>query len=292
MPKASMFKTPEGQARYFSAYGKTLALWPVPVEAIEVKTRSGLTHVNACGPADAPPLVLLPGQAISSTMWYANVETLCNHFRIFAYDILGDMGKSVPSVPDVRNLDFGAWLVEAFDALELDQPVVAGLSYGGYLAIRLALSAPARAGKLILMSPAGLLPLPLRYYFRMAAVFLPLSMRVRAELLGLNSPKAQPAFRQMMTKTDFRYTMVIPPIFSNNELMQVKAPTLLLFGDQDVVYKPEKAIQRAQTLIRSIKIDVIPGAGHALPLDQPDIVNRRIIEFAGGEYPDQSHPPE
>ncbi len=53
-PTPSMFKTPEGQARYFAAYDATLALWPVPVTSLEVPTRHGITHVNACGPEDAP----------------------------------------------------------------------------------------------------------------------------------------------------------------------------------------------------------------------------------------------
>ena len=63
---ASMFRTPESQALYFAAYDATLALWPVPVKSQDVPTRFGSTHVHTCGPEDAPPLLLLPGQAISS----------------------------------------------------------------------------------------------------------------------------------------------------------------------------------------------------------------------------------
>lgn len=58
--EVSMFKTPEGQARYFAAYDETLALWNVPVESFDIDTRFGKTHVNICGPKDAPPLLLLP----------------------------------------------------------------------------------------------------------------------------------------------------------------------------------------------------------------------------------------
>ena len=53
----SMFKTPEGQAQYLAAYDATLALWPVPVESFDVSTRFGDTHINACGPKSAPPLI-------------------------------------------------------------------------------------------------------------------------------------------------------------------------------------------------------------------------------------------
>ena len=90
-----MFRTPEGQARYFAAYDATLALWPVPVFAFDLPTRFGSTHVNACGPEDAPPLLLLPGQAVSSTVWHPNVAELSRTWRLYALDIIGDMGKSV-----------------------------------------------------------------------------------------------------------------------------------------------------------------------------------------------------
>ena len=91
----SMFKKPEDQARFFAAYDATLALWPVPVESITVPTRFGPTYVNICGPANAPPLVLLTGQGASSMIWYSNVATLSKAFRLYALDIIGDIGKSV-----------------------------------------------------------------------------------------------------------------------------------------------------------------------------------------------------
>src|SRR3990172_10249442 len=136
----SMFKTPEGQARCLAAYDATLALWPVPVESVDVPTRFGNTHVNACGPEGAPPLLLLHAFAISSTMWYPNVAELSRSYRIYALDTIGDKGKSVSTRPILPPLDFVTWLSDVFDALRLEQAHVAGLSFGGFLALNLALS--------------------------------------------------------------------------------------------------------------------------------------------------------
>src|SRR6185503_15500803 len=122
----SMFKTPEGQARYFAAYDATLALWPVAVESVDVPTRFGNTHINVCGPEDAPPLVLLPGQAVSSTMWYPNIAAMSRPYRVYAPDIIGDMGKSVRTRPGMSSSDFGMWLTDVFDELQLNQAHVAG----------------------------------------------------------------------------------------------------------------------------------------------------------------------
>src|SRR5689334_10674415 len=139
---SSMFRTPEGQARYFAAYDATLALWPVSLKSFDVPTCFGITHVHTCGPEGAPPLLLLPGQAISSTMWYPNIEALSQAHRVYALDILGDMGKSVSTRPFKQPTDFADWLNDLFDELRLAPAYVVGLSYGGFIALRLALSTP------------------------------------------------------------------------------------------------------------------------------------------------------
>ncbi|MGB6069620.1 MAG: hypothetical protein WBG53_03660, partial [Rhodococcus sp. (in: high G+C Gram-positive bacteria)] len=46
---------------FFSAYDRVLLKWPADTQAIDVKTVHGTTRLNACGPADGPALVLLPG---------------------------------------------------------------------------------------------------------------------------------------------------------------------------------------------------------------------------------------
>jgi pimeloyl-ACP methyl ester carboxylesterase len=278
----SMFKTPAGQARYFAAYDATLALWPVPVTPLNVSTRFGNTHVNACGPEDAPPLVLLHGAAISSTMWYPNVAALSRVYRVYAPDIIGEMGKSIRTHPMTKPSDFIDWLRDMFDGLRLEQARIAGVSLGGYLALKLAHSAPERVTKLVLLSPATLLSIRPQFYFRIAAaIFVPfLSSESRQALfLGVASSNAAPAIKQLMTPTDFRYKMFFPPVNTDDELRQIRASTLLLLGEREVIYNPKTALKRAMNLIPHIEADIIPGAGHALNLDQPEMVNQRILEF-------------
>ena len=279
----SMFRTPAGQARYFAAYDATLALWPVPVEAREVPTRYGPTHVLVSGRAAAPPLVLLPGQAVSATMWYPNVAALSRDYRVYAVDIIGDMGKSVRTQARMAAPDFAVWLGEVLDGLGLAQAHIAGLSYGGFLALNLAVSAPQRVRRLVLMAPASLLPLHPLFFARMACVFLPgfvLSAEAKQRvLLGVYAPGATPVIKQMMTTSDFRFNMYLPPVFTDAQLRQVRSPTLLLLGDHEVIYARRAAVKRAQRLIGPLETDLIPGAGHALTLDQPELVNQRVVAF-------------
>jgi pimeloyl-ACP methyl ester carboxylesterase len=112
MANTSAFKTPEGEAAYLAAYEAIIKLWPVPYQEIEIPTRFGMTHVVTSGPQDAPPLVLLHGQAGTLTMWAPNVADFSKDYRVYAIDVMGQPSKSVPD-PDepIRDAaDFVAWL--------------------------------------------------------------------------------------------------------------------------------------------------------------------------------------
>lgn len=280
-PPPSMFKTSEGQARYFAAYDATMALWPVAVQSFDVPTSFGSTHVHACGPEDAHPLILIHGQAISSTMWYPNIGALSQTYRVYTPDILGDMGKSVQTRKFQLPTEFADWMCEVLDGLNIEQAHVAGLSYGGFIAARFALSFPDRVTKLILMAPASLLSIRPVFFLRLMGVLIPgLSFASKQKLiLGTASPQATPAIRQMMTPNDFRYSMYLPPTFKDDQLRQLKTPTLLMMGDQEVIYNYKAAIARAKKFIPNIETAIIPGAGHASNFDQPEIVNQHILEF-------------
>lgn len=296
--EASMFRTAAGQARYYAAYDATLALWPAAIETLRLPTRFGTVHVNACGPAEAPALILLPGAAISSTMWYPNIAAFSNAFRVYALDILGDMGKSVSTRRVTRAQDCVDWLADVFDGLQLEHADVAGISMGGFLALKLAQVTPRRVRRLVLISPASLLPLRPQFLLRAAAALLtpfltPASRQ--ALFLGTASPHAAPAIRQLLTPTDFRYQMFFPPAETDADLRRVQAPTLLLLGEREVIYAPNQALRRATRLIPAVEAILIPGAGHAVSLDQPDMVNQHVLRFLGqaggaGDRPERPGP--
>lgn len=276
-----MFRTPAGQARYFAAYDETLALWGVPVEALTVSTRLGPTHINACGPHTAPPLVLLPGAAMSASMWYPNAAALSQAYRVYALDVPGDMGKSVSVSPVKKQAQYDEWLGDVLDGLNLKQTHLGGLSAGGAHALSFAAAAPARVGKLILMSPASLLPIRPQFYARIATALLPFfsAEKRQALILGTASPNIAAAIKQLFTPTDFQYQMFFPPTATEAMLRQIQSPTLLLLGEREIVYDPQAARRRAQKYLTRLQAHILPNAGHALNFDQPEMVNAYILKF-------------
>jgi pimeloyl-ACP methyl ester carboxylesterase len=68
-------------------------------------------------------------------------------------------------------------------------------------------------------------------------------------------------------------------MFTNEELHQINAPTLLLYGEHDKVYNLNTIRRRAASLPANFHVEVIPDAGHVLDYDQPELVSAHIVKF-------------
>lgn len=80
-------------------YREILGLWPIPNKRLTIQTREGDTFVVACGPQDAPPLLLLHGSGANTAMWMGDVADWGQDFRVYAVDLVGEPGLSAPSRP-------------------------------------------------------------------------------------------------------------------------------------------------------------------------------------------------
>ena len=86
--KISVFRSPEGEAQYYTAYDAVLKQWPVPYEEVHIPTRFGDTHVIISGAKNAPPVFLLQPAGGGAVIWIRNVKSLGEHYRIYAVDPL------------------------------------------------------------------------------------------------------------------------------------------------------------------------------------------------------------
>ena len=135
-------------------YDGLLARWDVPVEQLELADEFGTTHVNACGPADGPPVVLLPGHGATSPVWFTVAPRLAEHHRVYAVDLIVDAGRSINSGRTVKTpADLHAWLTSTFDGLGLERATLCGHSYGAWIALTYAIAQPHRVEQLTLLDP-------------------------------------------------------------------------------------------------------------------------------------------
>jgi pimeloyl-ACP methyl ester carboxylesterase len=280
------FKTPTGADKYLAAYDATLELWPVPHEELDVPTSFGTTHINVAGSKDLPPLLLIHGFGFSSTQWHPNVAPLSSRFRVYMPDVIDQMGRSVPTRPLQTRQNYTAWLVEVLDSLQIERCLIAGHSYGGWLTLNLALASPQRVEQMVLLSPAAsFAPMTMQFYIRgMAAGLVPVRPLIYSMLQWMST---QPVTRGEASVEQFvmglkyfrRQPVGYPTVYTDDELRQIRIPTLLLIGEHEVIYDGKHVLQRARQLIPHIAAELVPGGGHAFTGDQADYTNHRILEF-------------
>jgi pimeloyl-ACP methyl ester carboxylesterase len=79
-----------------------------------------------------------------------------------------------------------------------------------------------------------------------------------------------------------RPNLISPRVFSKAELRSVRAPTLLLIGENERLYDAHTALKTAQERMPGLTGAVIPNAPHLAALAQPEDVNERIVRFLRG----------
>jgi pimeloyl-ACP methyl ester carboxylesterase len=281
----SIFKTPALEKQYFTIYETLLAMWPSPYESLEIPTSFGSTHVNACGDKAKPPMILLPGFGANSTMFFPNVTALSYQFRIYAVDTIGQPGKSLPS-QNLTTKNSNDWIVEVLDGLGLKKAHFVGISLGAWLALNFSIHKAERVDHLALLDPAA-------SFEKMSAAFMWHSL---IPIMVLPTRRGLIRFFRWMTgeyvvNKNWGELMVLgilnthsmPPIratvFSDEDLHHLQTPTLLLIGENSVIYNPERVYHRAKQLIPDIKAEIISNTGHSLLAEKSEIVNSRILQF-------------
>ena len=114
-----------------------------------LKAHGIVHHCVLEGSKDKPVLVFVNSLGSDLRIWDGVVAHLAGHFRIIRYDKRGHGLSEVPTPPYSLN-DFVLDLVGLFDALEIKQATVVGLSIGGVIAQGLAISYPNRVHVLVL----------------------------------------------------------------------------------------------------------------------------------------------
>jgi pimeloyl-ACP methyl ester carboxylesterase len=292
MTHTSPFKSPEGEAAFLEAYDNAMKFWPVTYEESEITNRFGTTHVVTSGPKDAPPLVLLHGMLGTLTMWSPNIADLSKDYRVYAIDVMGQPGKSVPNEPIRDAAGFVAWLSETFNGLDLDRLYLVGMSYGAWLAIHFTLTAPERVQKLVLLSPVACFqPLVRQFILRMLPMGLfPTRLTVNSFFgwMGINDTPGDRVAQSQLDLTylgmkHFRFppeaARLMPGVFSDEELRTLPVPVLLLIGEREVLYDPVKALARARRLISNFEGELVPQSSHDMCVSQHRIVDERVLAF-------------
>jgi pimeloyl-ACP methyl ester carboxylesterase len=77
------------------------------------------------------------------------------------------------------------------------------------------------------------------------------------------------------------YVRGLPPdhVLTDDQLRALSAPVLLLLGARSSLHDPAAVRARAGALMPNAHSEIVPGAGHALPIERPELTATLISEF-------------
>lgn len=271
----AIYKSDEGERLVKERYQAVLNQWPVPNDKRRVETREGETFVIACGPKNAPPVVLLHGSAFNSATWMGDVAAWSEHFRLYAVDVIGHPGFSAPSRPPYGTDAHALWLDDLLNGLGIERAAFVGLSLGGWLAIDYASRRPERVTSLVLLAPGGV-GHELTSMAKIVFVILPLMMlgtwgRAKAKHMILGpmpatdslGAKALNDFVSLINR-HFRQRLDKVARFSDATLKRVTMPVFLIVGEKDPMLDPLETIQRLENAAPQTEVLSLPNIGHAV----------------------------
>jgi pimeloyl-ACP methyl ester carboxylesterase len=241
---------------------------------------------------DGPPLVLLHGYVgDGSTVWRPQIDALSGEFTVIAWDAPG-AGRSADPPEDFGIAGYADCLAGFIDALGLDEPHVAGLSFGGALTIEFARRHPAIPRTLILASAyagwAGSLPASVaQQRLQQALVLADLPPDEFVETLlptmfsrgtAQESVDAFEAAMRAFHPVGFRAMARASAEDLRDALPLIAAPTLLVYGDADV-RAPLAVAEALHAGIASSTLVTLSGVGHICNVEAPDEFNSALRRF-------------
>jgi len=242
------------------------------------------------------PLLLIHAGVADSRMWEAQWELFAAQYQVIRYDMRGFGRTEVTAGSTFTGHDDAAALLRH---LGVERAAVVGISFGGMIALDLALAYPELVRALVLGAPSvdGEPPSQtLRQFGREEAALLERGDLDGATELNLRTwvdgPQRGPGEVNALVREQVRvmqraaFELVLPEGFDQEgldppaaqRLAEVAAPTLVLVGDLDLPDKVQSA-QRLAEAIPGAQHTLIPGVAHMLNMERPGEFNRLVLTF-------------
>jgi len=265
---------------------------------VYVTTRLGRWFYNERGAArrpNDPAIVLLHGLLRDGAMWDDQVGPLSELGRVVVIDGPGHGKSEVP--PPFSLDDHARALVDALDALGIFKALLIGLSWGGMVAMRVALDNPMRIVALGLLDTTAEAPGRVRRVKErvMSSVFRTVGLppaivesQIAPLLFGRKTLRERPemveqlysrvsGFPRLGVSRAVKAASVERPSILD-KVRAISCPTLVLCGRDDLSTPPARSEAIVNRLPRAT-LKYIDDAGHSCTIEQPQAVNAALVPF-------------
>lgn len=231
------------------------------------------------------PLILTHGYSSTSAMWHGQIDALSRHHKLILWDMRGHGESDYPDDPAAYSEAHTVGDIAALlDAVGADTAIVGGLSLGGYMSLAFHCAYPERVRALLIIDTGpGFKKDDAREVWNKRAhdtgdrfdregldVLKTLSAE-RASVTHRDATGLAHAARGMLAQRDARVIESLPTI---------KVPALVVVGADDTPFLAASDYMAAK--IPGAQKVVIPNAGHAVNIDQPQAFIDAVLPFLDG----------
>jgi len=249
---------------------------------------------------EGPAVALVHAGVADSRMWEPQLPAFTTSHKVVRVDLPGFGRSPIETDP----ISLRGSILEALDGAGVDRAAIVGTSLGGATALELALDSPDRVSALVLVGP-GLdghewsaeveafgqeeeealarddLDAAIEANMRMWLAGPRRSVEdIDPALRELFADMQRRAFQLGQGHDDVRTVRLDPP--ASQRLGEVRAPTLVITGDEDVG-DIHRIADRLAAEIPSAKRATIAGAAHLPNLEKPEEFDRIVLDFLASQ---------
>jgi pimeloyl-ACP methyl ester carboxylesterase len=228
-----------------------------------------------------PAVLLSHGYSASARMWTGQMEALSDRYHLIAWDMRGHDRSDSPDNPALYSQALTvADMAAVLDACGAKRAVIGGLSLGGFMTLAFNLRHPERVAALMLFDcgPGYKKDAPREEWNKMTG-----TMAKALETKGLVAAGAGPEATLAHHRSAQGLAHASRGILAQSDagviesLSSIQVPTLVLAGAKDVQFLAATDYMAAK--IPGAEKAIIPDAGHAANIDQPEAFNRAVRTF-------------
>jgi len=239
------------------------------------------------------PLVLIHGLADDHRAWRRTLPDLMLRHRVIMYDLRGH-GQTSLGKPNGTLRQLGADMVALMDSLGVERADIAGFSLGGTIAMRVAIDNPGRVRGLVLVATSSRVGRSAGDWYRQRVAMVGAGDPQLRETLDQDTADVYAEspgeledgllIRRQSTADPRGYANACAAMAALNaapldpELDRITAATLIVASERDR-HCPPKAAEIIAAGIKGSKVEVLPDAGHPIPVEKPRELARSISSF-------------
>ena len=255
----SFFNSPQTKRAIERLYQNKLDELSITFELLKVETSFGNTNILLTGQQGKPPLVLVHGSNGCAPIAIEALIGLLDDYCVYAVDVVGQPNLSAGIRPSMQDNSYGQWMFEIMTRLNIQDVVLVGISFGGFISWKTLVLDERRILKSFLIVPAGIVNgNSLKTLWN---VFFPITLyRWRRKMKYVHQ-----FLKQLFTKEDefaiaflsevflhFKMDFSPIPLIKKEEAQRIKTPLSIIAADDDLLFPGVKMLRRAKEIFPSL----------------------------------------